>query len=63
MVGALALEVFESLPSLIWGLSISLYGSSDVNPQLCSFFRWKILPKEGLGEVVPSTERVGLLVL
>jgi len=63
MVGALPLEVFESLPSFIWGLSISPRERSDVNPLLCSFARWKVLTEEILGEIIPSSERVGLLIL
>jgi len=47
-VGALSLEVFESLTGLVKGLPILLGEGCDVRPQLRSLARWEVLAEERL---------------
>jgi len=63
VLGALSLEVFESLLSLVQGLCILLGEGGYVHPQLGSLAKWEVFAEESLGENLPGGERVGLIIL
>jgi len=55
------LEVFESLPSLIQGHSISLHERTDVSPQLYMFSGGKYLLRKALERLYQVVNELGSL--
>ena len=62
MMGALPLELFESLPCFIKRLSLHLREGGDIIPEFGSLLRREILAQERFGETIASSERNGIRV-